>query len=50
MTVMAAIVASILEGMEFEKGVPLVFSMAMMSIQSAYDIDPDNFNVNEYLQ
>lgn len=50
MTVMSSMIASIIDGMEFEQGVPLAFSVSMMAIGSAYDIEPDSLDLDHYLQ
>ena len=47
---MSAIIASMIDNLEIEKGIPIAFSVAMMAIQSAYDVDSEEIKVSEYLQ
>jgi len=50
MAVMSAMLASIIDDMDIEKGAPLAFSVSLMAIQTAYDLEPEDINVGEYLQ
>jgi hypothetical protein len=50
MAVMSSIIASMIDNLEMEKGVPIALSVSIMAIQSAYDIEAEQINVSEYLQ